>query len=167
MIAQHQQMLAQQAREAEEQRSRLRDQEAQMLFEKQPELKNPQEYQKFWARMVQYAAIKGFSAEELDQVDDHRTYGVIDDAMKYHDLKARVKDARAKTNGKPPLLQGSTRRSPTVVRQQDANAALARLRRAAHERRFTPSSLAKRLDNHGRRRWNLLLDVCRWQPSGD
>ena len=39
MIGQHQQMLAQQAREAEEQRSRLRDQEAQQLFEKQPELK--------------------------------------------------------------------------------------------------------------------------------
>ena len=83
MIAQHQQMLAQQAQEAEEERSRLRDQEAKLLFEKQPDLKDPQNYQKFWARMVKYAAKRGFTPEELDQVDDHRTYGVLDDAMKY------------------------------------------------------------------------------------
>ena len=127
MIYQHQQMLAQQAREAEEQRSRLRDQEAQQLFDKMPELKVPQEYQKFWADAVQYVAGIGFSAEELDEVDDHRTYQVLRDAIAYHKLKARAKDARAKINGKPPLLQGSTRRSPTVVRQQDANAAYARL----------------------------------------
>ena len=127
MIAQHQQMLAQQAQEAEEQRSRLRDQEAQLLFEKQPELKDPQNYQKFWARMVKYAAKRGFTPEELNEVDDHRTYQVLRDAMELDDLKARVKGAKSKVNGKPPLMQGSARRSPTVVRQQDANAAYARL----------------------------------------
>ena len=130
MIAQHQQMLAQQAREADEQRSMLRDQEAQMLFEKQPDLKDPQVYQKFWAGLVKYAAKRGFTPEELDAVDDHRTYQVLRDAMELDDLKARVKDARAKTNGKPGLLQGSARRSPTVVRQQDANAAYAQLKKS-------------------------------------
>ena len=130
MIAQHQQMLAQQAREADEQRSRLRDQEAQMLFEKQPELRDPQAYQKFWARMVKYAAKRGFTPEELNEVDDHRTYQVLRDAMELDDLKARVKDAKSKINGKPQVLQGSARRSPTVVRQQDADAAYAKLKKS-------------------------------------
>ena len=89
------------------------------------------------------AAKRGYTPEELDDVDDHRTYQVLRDAMELDDLKARVKDAKAKTNGKPGLLQGSARRSPTVVRQQDASAAYARLSKSGSLQGRTAAYLAR------------------------
>ena len=130
MISQHQQMQQRQATEAEQARRQARDQEAERLFEAMPEIAKPEAYQRFWSEAVQYAAKRGYSAEELDEVDDHRTYTILRDAMAYDRLKSRVKDAKSKVNGKPPMLQGSTRRSPDVVRHQDANSALARLNKS-------------------------------------
>ena len=76
-------------------------------------------------------------------MDDHRTYQVLRDAIAYHKLKARVKDAKSKVNGKPPLMQGSARRSPTVVRQQDANAAFARLNKSGSMKDAVQALLAR------------------------
>jgi hypothetical protein len=127
MIGDHQAMLARQAYEDNFQRSAIRTQEAERLFERAPELRNPETYQRFWAEAVETVGEFGFSPEELDQVDDHRTYLVLKEVMAHRRLKAKVAGMKSKTGGKPVMLRGSTRRSSDVVRTQETKAALARL----------------------------------------
>ena len=143
MINQHQQMQARQAYEAEQLRKQLRDQEAQRLYEGEARSKQPGAYEKFWAGMVQYAVTKGFTPEELDEVDDHRTYLVLHDAMEYQRIKARVKEAKSKLNGKPNVLPGSARRSPNVVRSREASSAFARLEKSGSVKDGVAALLAR------------------------
>lgn len=127
LIGDHQQMQARQQQEQAAQLEAARKSEAQKLLEKAPELAKPEVYQKFWADAVELAASVGITAEELGGLGDHRQYLVLKDAIAYRRLKAKHAEAKAKTAGKPPVLQGSNRRSPESVRQQSSSAALERL----------------------------------------
>jgi hypothetical protein len=129
LIQQHQALIQRQAMETEQQRLQTRAREADLLYEKKPDLKDPQKYQKFWTDAVRTVAKVGFTPEDLNQIDDHRTYLILDKAIRYDALEERAGQVRAKVNGKPALLSGSARRSPDAVRGQEAKAAMARLNR--------------------------------------
>lgn len=127
LIGDHQQMQARQQQEQAAQTEQTRKTEAQKLLEKAPELAKPEVYQQFWSDAMELAASVGITAEELGGLGDHRQYLVLKDAIAYRRLKAKNAEAKAKTAGKPAVLQGSNRRSPESVRQQSSNAALERL----------------------------------------
>jgi hypothetical protein len=126
-IANYQARVARQAQEENQSRLQIRSQEAERLYEAMPELRKPETYQQFWAKAVETVADYGYTPEDLDQVDDHRTYLVLRDAMAFRDLKRKVAMARTKVAGRPPVLQGSARRSSETARTHETKTALARL----------------------------------------
>lgn len=127
LIGDHQEMQTRQQQEQAARFEETRKSEAQKLLEKAPEFAKPEVYQKFWSDAVELVSSVGGNIETLNGVAEHWPYLILKEAIAYRRLKAKNAEAKAKTTGKPPVLQGSNRRSPESVRQQSSNAALERL----------------------------------------
>ena len=115
--------------ERQRQDAELRQQEAARLFEAMPELKDQKVYRKFWDEAVETVADYGFSAEELDQMLDHRFYKAVRDLAKYRKAKASQPKVKQDLQSRPKLIKGGKRMDPKAKTSREAQAKSERLRR--------------------------------------
>lgn len=123
----HQQQWAEHERQRQD--AELRQQEAARLFEAMPELKDQKVYRKFWDEAVETVADYGFSAEELDQMLDHRFYKAVRDLAKYRKAKASQPKVKQDLQNRPKLIKGGKRMDPKAKTSREAQAKSERLRR--------------------------------------
>ncbi len=123
----HQQQWAEHERQRQD--AELRQQEAARLFEAMPELKDQKVYRKFWDEAVETVADYGFSAEELDQMLDHRFYKAVRDLAKYRKAKASQPKVKRDLQNRPKLIKGGKRMDPRAKTSREAQAKSERLRR--------------------------------------
>lgn len=115
--------------ERQRQDAELRQQEAARLFEAMPELKDQKVYRKFWDEAVETVADYGFSAQELDQMLDHRFYKAVRDLAKYRKAKASQPKVKQDLQNRPKLIKGGKRMDPKAKTSREAQAKSERLRR--------------------------------------
>ena len=115
--------------ERQRQDAELRQQEAARLFEAMPELRDQKVYRKFWDEAVETVADYGFSAEELDQMLDHRFYKAVRDLAKYRKAKASQPKVKQDLQNRPKLIKGGKRMDPKAKTSREAQAKSERLRR--------------------------------------
>lgn len=118
----------QKRQETEQQAQERKKAEAEKLFEAMPDLRNRENYAKFWSEAVAYAANYGLGPEELDALDDHRAYLILRDAMEYRKLKKAAPKVKEEVQRKP-VLKAQKRMDPKARSSRDAQARLERLRR--------------------------------------
>lgn len=123
----HQQQWAEHERQRQD--AELRQQEAARLFEAMPELKDQKVYRKFWDEAVETVADYGFSAQELDQMLDHRFYKAVRDLAKYRKAKASQPKVKQDLQSRPKLIKGGKRMDPKAKTSREAQAKSERLRR--------------------------------------
>lgn len=123
----HQQQWAEHERQRQD--AELRQQEAARLFEAMPELRDQKVYRKFWDEAVETVADYGFSAEELDQMLDHRFYKAVRDLAKYRKAKASQPKVKQDLQNRPKLIKGGKRMDPKAKTSREAQAKSERLRR--------------------------------------
>lgn len=99
--------------ETEQQTQQRLLQERQALVRAMPELQDQAKFAAFRNDLVENASQYGVSEDEISSVSDHRQLLILKDAIAYRKLKASASEkARAATEGKPKLIQGSRRMDP-------------------------------------------------------
>ena len=124
----HHMSQAEQGRMTQEQqqaREQVRSREAKLLLESMPELGKPDVYKKFWSEAVDTMAEYGFSAEELNETTDHRTYKVFRDLAAYRRARAKLPQVKETVQSKPVL---------TGKKRMDSNEKVSREKSARQER---------------------------------
>lgn len=109
-LTQHQSMLAQQQQEMTDRaiRAYLAEQ-AQQLVVAIPEFADPKKAEKLKTDLVKHGASYGYSAEELDAVQDARAIRVLHDAMRYRALMSgKGKIAQKQLPGVPQIKPSGT-----------------------------------------------------------
>jgi hypothetical protein len=127
MIQQHQNTVAQQNQDLKRAEQELRAAEAEQLFEKMPQIASTEKYQVWYADAAATAGEFGVTPEELDAVTDHRMYLILNEAMQFRKLKAKVASAKQKVSGKPAVMSGSTRKTEEQNNSYTAKKAMERL----------------------------------------
>mgnify|MGYP001566570123 CR=1 FL=1 len=98
-----------------------RSNEAKALFEKVPEFRKPDAYNKFWTKAQQVMADKyGFTPDELANTYDHRMYLVMRDVMKLTDAQVAAPKVKEQLQGKPQLMKGGKRMDPKTKTSREA-----------------------------------------------
>jgi len=117
--------------QAEEQRAfgASRADELRRLTERAPEFAREDYYQRFFDEAIRAGEFYGYTPEEFEQINDHRHYLVLRDALAYRTIKARNARSRTKTDGWPPVITGGRRRTSEEGRRQNREAAWARFNR--------------------------------------
>lgn len=106
-----------------------RQSEGRRLRERAPEFGRDDYYRQFWDEAVRAGEFYGYSQQELEQLDDHRHYLVLRDALAWRRIKARNARSRTRTDGLPPVITGGRRRSSEQARRERKDAAWARFNR--------------------------------------
>jgi len=106
-----------------------RSQEARKLAERAPEFGRQDYYRQFWSEAIQAGEFYGYTPQELEQLEDHRHYLVLRDALAYRRIRSKNARSRARTDGLPPVMTGSRRRSNDLARRERKDAAWARFNR--------------------------------------
>jgi hypothetical protein len=106
-----------------------REEQSRRLTERAPEFGREDYYRQFWNEAVRAGEFYGYTADELEQLDDHRHYLVLRDALAYRRIKARNARSRTRTDGLPPVITGGRRRSAEQARRERKDAAWARFNR--------------------------------------
>jgi len=88
--------------------------ESQALLKAMPELADPEKRAAFHGRIQKVAQRYGLSPQELSNAFDHRSFLMLRDLVRLHDMEAERKTARQKLKGAPPLKTPEQRatRSP-------------------------------------------------------
>lgn len=124
---------AEQARMTEEQtaqRAEMRRQEAENLFSKAPEFKNPETYQRFWTDAVKTMAEEyGWTEQEINEAEDHRFYLAMRDLVKYHKARKQAPKVKEQVQAKPKLISGGKRMDPKAKTSRDVQARREQLRK--------------------------------------
>lgn len=125
-----------QAKAQESERSKQRrTSEWKALTEKVPAFADPktgqptEAYRKFWQDAVSAAPEYGLEPQDLEGINKHGYYLVLKDALAYRRAKAKKAEARAKGEGKPPVVTGSRRRDVVDDRRHSASTAMERLKK--------------------------------------
>ena len=103
--------------------------EARKLTERAPEFGRQDYYRQFWSEAMRAGEFYGYTPHELEQLEDHRHYLVLRDALAYRRIKAKNARSRNRTDGLPPVITGSRRRSSDQARRERKDAAWARFNR--------------------------------------
>lgn len=134
--------------EQEHKAKQKRTDEWNALAERVPAFRDPKTaqpsdtFKKFWSDAVKIGAEYGLKPEEMQGITDHRYYLFMRDAVAYRRAKAKKADARAKGEGKPPVIAGSKRRDAGDHRARDSNAAMDRLKQTGSLRDGVAALLA-------------------------
>jgi prefoldin subunit 5 len=106
-----------------------RQSEGQKLLERVPEFKDPTFQKRFWRDAIKAGNdVYGFTQAEVEALNDHRDFMVLNDALKWQRLKAKQARAAKKSDGKPQItMHGGTRRSPQEIAESNRRAAMKRL----------------------------------------
>lgn len=125
----HRQVEAQRMKdEAEAALVAFKSEEARKLFEKEPEFRKPDVYDKFWAKANQVMVDKyGFTPDELAATFDHRYYLVMKDVLKLHDAQTKAPQVKEQLQSKPPMMKGGKRMDPKTKFSREAQQKTERL----------------------------------------
>ena len=84
--------------------------QTELLYQKMPELKDAQGYQAFKQEFISnHGEHYGFTAQDVDNISDHRFAVLVKDAMAYRDIKKAAPEASKKLEGKPQMLRGKSK----------------------------------------------------------
>lgn len=102
--------------------------EQQALLKAIPELADPAKLASFQGRIVKVAQRYGLSAQDLSGAFDHRSYLMLRDLGRLHDMEAERATTRAKLKGAPPLKTpeqraGQGQRNTSDLKAKDAKRA--------------------------------------------
>jgi hypothetical protein len=121
---------ASQAETAKARQEREREQAA-LLLERMPELKDETRRKAFAADIQQHLSAYGFSAEDIGNLPpDARQFQVIRDAIAYRKLQASKTKVAAKVEGRPPVQRAGTRQSPGTQQARQVRTAMDRLNKS-------------------------------------
>lgn len=104
----------QQAEQAQVERERIAS-EGELLVKAIPEWKDPKVAKADKLALVEFATARGYSPEELAQVNDHRVVKLLREAMLYSKIKA------ASANLKPSVSQGPRTATPGTPANRSGN----------------------------------------------
>lgn len=120
-----QQQLAAQTQAEAEARQALAQQEAQILMERLPELRDAEKAAQFKNDIVQVATeVYGYPAELLGSITSHRDLLVLRDAMLYRKMMANGEKVQQKAKKAKPVIKPGTKKVTTnqdVVRKKRSN----------------------------------------------
>lgn len=129
LAQQHQAWQARQQQETEAQAMERKRAEAAKLFETLPELRDREKYARFWNETVEALSEYGFTAEELNEADDHRFYKVFRDLVQYR--KARKSAPKVKEDvQRKPVLKSQKRMNPQNRSSREKQARYEQLKRS-------------------------------------
>lgn len=131
-----QRVSAQAQQEQAQQFASLRQVEAQRLVEALPDFGDPQKGPQKVSEMRSFLQKRGFSAEEIGQVVDHRVLLVVDEAMRAERRATVRAQAETKRNGAAPTVQspGSGRQRPDSQAAQRRGQKMAALQKSGNEK---------------------------------
>jgi hypothetical protein len=116
--------------EAGEALKAFKSEEARKLFDKIPEFRKPEVYNKFWSDAQQVMSEKyGISPEELAETYDHRMYSAMRDLVKYHKAQAAAPKVKEQLQGKPQMMKGGKRMDPKSKISREAQGRAEQLRK--------------------------------------
>ena len=105
-----------------------RQAESQKLLERVPEFKDTAYQKRFWRDAIKAGNdVYGYTQAEVEALNDHRDFMVLNDALKWRRVLAKKAKAASKSNGKPQVMQGGTRRSAAEIADSNRRAAMKRL----------------------------------------
>lgn len=108
----------------------FKSEEARKLFDRIPEFRKPEVYNKFWSDAQQIMSDKyGFTSDELSDTSDSRMYVVMRDLVKFHKAQAAAPKVKEQLQGKPQLIKGGQRTDPKTKISRDAKSRTEQLRR--------------------------------------
>lgn len=120
--AQIQQVMQQQTQAEMRAREAYAQQEAQMLVQVVPELRDPKKAQVFKEKLVKTATdVYGYSPEQIANISSHRDFLVLRDAMKYREIMAGKDAVQQKAKKARPVVKPGAKKVSTngdVVRKQ-------------------------------------------------
>lgn len=118
----------QQRRQGEAQQEAQKKQEAlySNLYERKPELREPQKLQEYETSLRTGMIEAGYSAEDMSGINDPRMLQYIEDAHAFRALKAKSKQP-AKKQKRPPVTRGRKRSSPSQQSAKQKRVAMDRL----------------------------------------
>lgn len=114
-------------KDQEQKQKEDRDKELQRLLDAMPDLAKPEISKKFWTDSLETMAEYGFSAEEMNEVYDHRIYKIFRDLTAYRKARSRIPEVKEKIQSKP-VLQGKRRMDPKEKTSREKQARGAQLR---------------------------------------
>lgn len=108
----------------------FKSEEARKLFERVPEFRKPEVYNKFWSDAQRVMSEKyGITPEELAETYDSRMYVAMNDLVKFHKAQAAAPKVKEQLQGKPQMLKGGQRPDPKTKISRDAKSRTEELRR--------------------------------------
>ena len=113
------------AEQARQQFLATRQEEGQKFLDRVPEMRDKKKQQRFWSDAIAAGeTIYGYSKEELEALNDHRDYMVLNDALKWHRHLRKQRIANLKGQGKPQVaaITGGSRRSAQELRDSEFQA---------------------------------------------
>lgn len=114
--------------EAEDALKATKKEEARLLFERIPEFRKPEVYNKFWTDAQQVMSDHyGISPEELAETYDHRMYKAMRDLVKYHKAQTAAPKVKEQLQGKPTFIKGGQRQDPKTKISREARGRSERL----------------------------------------
>lgn len=119
---------AERAREEAAERDALVKAESEKLFRAIPEWADAKVAAEETRKLREYGQTVGFSAEEIDDVVDHRAVSVLRDAMRYRELIAKTGQVRPAIEAKKVAKPGAA--SAPVSKAQELTRAKQRLRQS-------------------------------------
>lgn len=111
-------------RQADEQRK---------LINVMPELADATRAEAFVKDVSAYMGARGFAADEvgptLDSILDHRIYPILQDAIKYHNLKSGEPEVKKKTKTLPKVLKANSPKGKGQIQRDKVTALSSKLRK--------------------------------------
>lgn len=109
--------LQQIAREHEQQQAQRRAREHEKLKAAWPELLNDNAKQAAFLKQVEDTY--GLSADELRQIEDHRHFLILRDAVGYRNMKVKAPGVREKVKAKPKPVKSGIRKTDKDIQRSD------------------------------------------------
>jgi hypothetical protein len=127
--SQLQQFQAQQNQQMQQAMQLHLQEEVQKLSEKMPEFKDSKKADEIKKNLLDYGQSIGYSADELNNVIDHRAFIVLNKARLYDQLNANKPKAQSKAKNARPMLKSGVKKSSSTQSQKAKEQAVSRMRK--------------------------------------
>lgn len=128
-MAQYQQIQQQQVQQTEAQHKAYLQQQLQILQQAVPEFADPQKAPAYRDKLLQAGQnYYGFDPQELGAIADARYLNVLNDAMKYREIKAARGEVDQKAQNARPVVKPGVKRNERTSQQKKAREAVTRMR---------------------------------------
>lgn len=128
-MAQYQQIQQQQVQQTEAQHKAYLQQQLQILQQAVPEFADPKKAPAYRDKLLQAGQnYYGFDPQELGAIADARYLNVLNDAMKYREIKAARGEVDQKAQSARPVVKPGVKRNERTSQQKKAREAVTRMR---------------------------------------